>query len=54
MSIRRWMSSFTGIFTNPWVHGMLLTLYYLAILAGLIWLYGKGNFTAPKYIYQGF
>jgi hypothetical protein len=41
-------------FTNPWVRGFLLTLYYLAIMAGLIYLYGKGNFSTPKFIYQGF
>jgi hypothetical protein len=54
MSIIHWMRSITGLYTNPWVRSILLTLYYLAILIGLILLYGKGNFTTPKFIYQGF
>ena len=54
MSTRRWTSTFTAFFTDPWVRGFLLTLYYLAILAGLFLMYGKGDFSAPKFIYQGF
>jgi hypothetical protein len=48
------MNTFTAFFTNPWVRGVLLTLYYLAILAALIIMYGKGDFSTPKFIYQGF
>jgi hypothetical protein len=33
---------------------ILLFCLYLAIIAGLILLYGKGDFSAPAYIYQGF
>lgn len=40
--------------SNPWVRGAALTLYYLAILIGLIVLYGKGDFSTPSFIYQGF
>ncbi|MGE5674557.1 MAG: hypothetical protein ACM3XM_11850 [Mycobacterium leprae] len=47
---RRWTSFTTALSNNPW----LLSLYYLGIVAGLVWLYGKGNFTPPKFIYQGF
>ncbi len=54
MSIKYWMSFITGLFNNPWVKAILLTLYYLAILIGLILLYGKGDFSTPKFIYQGF
>ncbi len=54
MSIKRWMSFIAGFFNNPWVRTILLTLYYLAILIGLIVLYGKGDFSTPKFIYQGF
>jgi hypothetical protein len=39
---------------NPWIRGTLLTLYYLAIIVGLIVLYGKGDFSTPSFIYQGF
>ena len=54
MSIKRWMLFIMGKFTNPWVRGILLTLYYLAILVGLILMYGKGDFSTPPFIYQGF
>jgi len=54
MSIRRWTRSITELYANPWVRSILLTLYYLAILIGLILLYGKGDFSTPKFIYQGF
>jgi len=45
---------FTGLFARPWVRGAALTLYYLAILIGLIVLYGRGDFSTPPFIYQGF
>ncbi len=48
------MSSITGLYANPWIRSILLTLYYLAILLGLILLYGRGDFSTPKFIYQGF
>ena len=31
-----------------------LLLYYILILVGLIVLYGKGDFSTPPFIYQGF
>jgi hypothetical protein len=31
-----------------------LTLYYLAVIAALVVLYGRGNFSTPRFIYQGF
>lgn len=43
-----------GLCANPWVRGSVRTLYYVAILLGLILLYGKGDFSTPKFIYQGF
>lgn len=54
MWIKRSTHFFTEIYTNPWVRTFLLVLYYLAILVGLVILYGKGNFTTPPFIYQGF
>ena len=54
MWIRRWMTSITAVYNNPIGRIILLTLYYLAIILGLILLYGKGNFSTPKFIYQGF
>jgi hypothetical protein len=38
----------------PWARTVALTLYYLAILLGLILLYGRGDFSSPPFIYQGF
>jgi hypothetical protein len=37
-----------------WVRAVCLTLYYLAIIFGLIVLYGRGDFSTPPFIYQGF
>ncbi len=54
MSIRRLMRFIMGVYTNPLGHGILLTLYYLAIIVGLVLMYGKGDFSTPKFIYQGF
>lgn len=39
---------------KPRVRFVLLTLYYLAIMAGLVALYGQGDFSTPPFIYQNF
>ena len=31
-----------------------LTLYYLAIIAALVLLYGRGDFSTPPFVYQDF
>ena len=31
-----------------------LVLYYLAVVAGLILLYGRGDFSTPPFVYQEF
>ena len=41
-------------FASPWGRGLLLTLYYLGIIAGLILIYGRGDFSTPAFVYQGF
>ncbi len=33
---------------------VLLILYYLAVIAGLIIIYGRGDFSTPPFVYQGF
>jgi hypothetical protein len=33
---------------------VLLALYYLAILVTLIIMYGRGDFSTPPFVYQGF
>ena len=54
MLIRRLMNFFTTLYANSWGRMLLLTLYYFAIIAGLILIYGKGDFNPPDFIYQGF
>ncbi len=39
---------------RPRVRFVALTFYYLAILVGLIALYGQGDFSTPPFIYQNF
>jgi hypothetical protein len=48
------MTFITTASTNYWVRVILLTLYYFAIIVGLIVMYGEGNFTPPDFVYQGF
>jgi hypothetical protein len=33
---------------------VLLILYYVAIIAALILMYGRGDFSTPPFVYQGF
>ncbi len=54
MSMKQWTDFFMGLYASPWVRTVALTLYYLAILLGLILMYGKGDFSAPSFIYQAF
>ncbi len=44
----------TEILKDPRVRVLLLTLYYLLIILGLIIMYGRGDFSTPPFIYQGF
>jgi hypothetical protein len=37
---------------HPRTRVALLTLYYFAIIAGLIALYGRGDFSTPPFVYQ--
>jgi len=52
--IRRFPPLIMGLVANQWVRLTLLTLYYLAILVGLIALYGRGDFSTPPFVYQNF
>lgn len=40
--------------THPTLWRVLLILYYLGVIAGLIVMYGRGDFSTPPFIYQGF
>jgi hypothetical protein len=52
--IKRWMAFFTGLYRSPWGHTLLLAIFYLAIIAGLVMMYGRGDFVPHEFIYQGF
>ncbi len=39
---------------HPRMRLILLTLYYFGIIAALIVLYGRGDFSTPSFVYQGF
>lgn len=36
------------------LHPVVLAVFYLGIIAGLLVLYGKGDFSTPGFIYQEF
>ena len=54
MSIRDWIRSITASFRSPWGRVVLLTAYYLLIIAALILMYGEGDFSSTGFVYQGF
>jgi hypothetical protein len=39
---------------HPALWRALLILYYFAIIAGLIAMYGRGDFSTLPFVYQGF
>lgn len=54
MSRKRSTPFIAALLANPAVQFGARTLYYLAILIGLIVMYGKGDFSTPSFVYQGF
>jgi hypothetical protein len=42
------------VFEKPAVRQTLLVLYYLGVIAGLIYMYGRGDLSTPPFVYQGF
>ncbi len=44
----------TELYSNPRVRMVALTLFYLAILIGLVVLYGRGDFSMHGFVYQDF
>jgi hypothetical protein len=52
--LRRCKAITVGLAANGWVRAVALTAYYLAILAGLVLMYGMRSFTNPPFVYQGF
>lgn len=39
---------------HPTTRVVMLTLYYLAIIATLVGIYGRGDFSTPPFVYQEF
>jgi hypothetical protein len=39
---------------HPALQRVLLILYYFGIILGLILMYGRGDFSTPPFVYQGF
>ena len=54
MWIRRLTLFITTLRSNLALRTLLLVLYYLLIIAGLLILYGRGDFSTPPFVYQGF
>ena len=52
--MNRWPSALASLAGNHWIRLIALTVYYLAILVGLIALYGRGDFSTPPFVYQNF
>ena len=54
----RSIASITTIFADvaarPTAVLVLLTLFYLSVLAGLVALYGRGDVSTPSFVYQDF
>ena len=48
------MTSIIAAFRSPLGRVALLTAYYVAIIGLLVVLYGKGDFGATEFVYQGF
>ncbi len=43
-----------NFFQRPAIRQTQLVLYYLGIIVALIYLYGRGDFSTPPFVYQGF
>lgn len=39
---------------NPRLRLAALTIYYLGVICGLMVIYGRGDFSTPSFVYQGF
>ena len=53
-AMRSLLATLRRIAAIGWVRLAALIVYYLAILIILVLMYGRGNFNAPPFIYQGF
>ena len=51
---RRRVLALGELATRPGARLAARTIYYLAVLLGLLLIYGRGDFSTPPFIYQGF
>jgi hypothetical protein len=49
-----WTNFIAACCSNAAVRGVAMTMYYLAILVGLLMIYGAGDWSTPSFVYQGF
>ena len=49
-----WTAFFAWLCAEDGVKTLARTLYYAAIIGALIVLYGRGDFSTPPFVYQGF
>ena len=54
MWIKGWIRSIMAACRNPLGRILLITAYYLIIIAALVVLYGRGDISSTDFIYQGF
>jgi uncharacterized membrane protein YbhN (UPF0104 family) len=54
MWIKGLMRYITESSHSPILRVVMLTAYYVAIIAALIVMYGPGSSTATEFVYQGF
>lgn len=52
--IKFWTNITTALSTNSVLRVLALAIYYVAIVAGLVLLYGKSQFVVRPFVYQGF
>ncbi len=52
--LERLHSDVVSLLKRQSIATLLLTLYYLAVIIGLIVLYGRGDFSTPSFVYQAF
>ena len=48
------LESFLRLPGGPKTHVVVYFLYYLALIAALLLIYGKGDFVTAPFVYQGF
>jgi hypothetical protein len=51
---KSWTSFIAARCADGAMQASVMTVYYLAILVGLLVLYGAGDWSVPTFVYQGF